>query len=127
MRRDDRATRGSQRCPGGTRRPDADGVAREVCLPAVGQGARGVEMRSDDAAAQTLFQPLSSLATQAAVTAERSFLAHLQGGCQVPIAAWASVEGGKILLRGVISAVDGGTLLRGERWGTLEAPERLGA
>jgi len=102
-------------------------IPPEVCLPAVGQGALSVEMRSDDAAAQTLFQPLSSLATQAAVTAERSFLAHLQGGCQVPIAAWASVEGGRILLRGVISTVDGGTLLRGERWGTLEAPERLGA
>ena len=99
----------------------------EVCLPAVGQGAIGVEMRSDDAAAQALFQPLTSAATQAAVSAERSFLAHLQGGCQVPIAAWASVEDGKLFLRGVMSTVDGGTLLRGERWGALEASERLGA
>jgi hydroxymethylbilane synthase len=102
-------------------------IPPEVCLPAVGQGAIGVEMRSDDAAAQALFQPLTSAATQAAVTAERSFLAHLQGGCQVPIAAWASVEDGKIFLRGVMSTVDGGTLLRGERGGALEAPERLGA
>jgi hydroxymethylbilane synthase len=102
-------------------------IPPEVCLPAVGQGAIGVEMRSDDAAAQALFQPLTSATTQAAVSAERSFLAHLQGGCQVPIAAWASVEDGKIFLRGVMSTVDGGTLLRGERWGTLEAPERLGA
>ena len=105
----------------------SDIIPLEICLPAVGQGALGVEMRSGDAVAQALFQPLTSLATQAAVTAERSFLAHLQGGCQVPIAAWASVEGGQIFLRGVISTVDGGTLLRGERWGTLEAPERLGA
>jgi hydroxymethylbilane synthase len=102
-------------------------IPPEVCLPAVGQGVIGVEMRGDDAAAQALFQPLTSAATQAAVTAERRFLAHLQGGCQVPIAAWASVEGGKIFLRGVMSTLDGGTLLRGERWGALEAPERLGA
>jgi hydroxymethylbilane synthase len=101
-------------------------IPPEVCLPAVGQGAIGVEMRSDDAAAQALFQPLTCAATQAAVSAERSFLAHLQGGCQVPIAAWASVEDGKIFLRGVMSTVDGGTLLRGERWGALEVPERLG-
>ena len=102
-------------------------IPPEVCLPAVGQGAIGVEMRSDDAAARALFQPLTSAATQAAVSAERSFLAHLQGGCQVPVAAWASVEDDKVFLRGVISTVDGGTQLRGERWGALEAPDRLGA
>jgi hydroxymethylbilane synthase len=105
----------------------SDIIPPEVCLPAVGQGALGVEMRSDDVEAQALFQPLTSPATQAAVTAERSFLAHLQGGCQVPIAAWATADAERLWLRGMISDIDGLTLRRGERWGRLDAPEQLGA
>jgi hydroxymethylbilane synthase len=104
----------------------SDIIPPEICLPAVGQGALGVEMRSDDVATQALFGPLTSPAAQAAVTAERSFLAHLQGGCQVPIAAWATAEEGRLWLRGMISDVDGLTLLRGERWGMPYAPEQLG-
>jgi hydroxymethylbilane synthase len=105
----------------------SDIIPPEVCLPAVGQGALGVEMRSDDVEAQALFQPLTSPATQAAVTAERSFLAYLQGGCQVPIAAWATADAERLWLRGMISDIDGLTLRRGERWGRLDAPEQLGA
>src|SRR5919109_4980968 len=77
----------------------SDVIPPEISLPAVGQGALGVEMRSDDAEAPTLFQPLTCTGTQATVTAERSFLAHLQGGCQVPIAAWATVDDGQLRLR----------------------------
>jgi hydroxymethylbilane synthase len=83
-------------------------------------------MRSDDEWARSLFAPLSSHTTQATITAERSFLARLYGGCQVPIGALATVQGENVRLRGMISSVDGLTLLRGERWGTLHAPERLG-
>jgi hydroxymethylbilane synthase len=104
----------------------SDVIPPEICLPAVGQGALGVEMRRDDMAAQDLFQPLTSAVTQATVTAERSFLAHLQGGCQVPIAAWAIAEEERLYLRGMISDINGLTLLRGERWGVLHAPEQLG-
>jgi hydroxymethylbilane synthase len=60
------------------------------------------------------------------VTAERSFLAKLQGGCQVPIAAWGTADAHRLCLRGMLSDADGLTLLRGERWGTLDAPEQLG-
>jgi hydroxymethylbilane synthase len=102
-------------------------IPPEICLPAVGQGALGVEMRSDDEEAQALFAPLASPATQAAVSAERSFLAHLQGGCQVPIAALATVAEEKVWLRGMISSVDGLTMRRGERWGAVQEPEQLGA
>ena len=101
-------------------------IPPEICLPAVGQGALGVEMRRDDEEAQTLFAPLTSAVTQATVTAERSFLARLQGGCQVPIAAWAVAEREQLYLRGMISDINGLTLLRGERWGILPAPEQLG-
>jgi hydroxymethylbilane synthase len=104
----------------------SDIIPPEISLPAVGQGALGVEMRSDDEEAHTLFQPLTCTATQAAVTAERTFLARLQGGCQVPIAAWATVDDSRLCLRGMISDIDGLTLLQGERWGLVHAPEQLG-
>ncbi|MBI3327470.1 MAG: hydroxymethylbilane synthase [Nitrospinae bacterium] len=101
-------------------------IPPEICLPAVGQGALGIEIRADDVATHALLQPLASPAAVAAVGAERSFLAHLEGGCQVPIAAWATVEGAAIHLHGMLSTVDGLTLLRGERRGAVEAPERVG-
>lgn len=104
----------------------SDVIPPEICLPAVGQGALGVEMRADDDEAHRLFAPLTSPATHAAIAAERSFLAHLQGGCQVPLAALATVEGDKLWLRGMISSLEGDTMLRGERWGTIRMPERLG-
>ena len=105
----------------------SDIIPPEISLPAVGQGALGVEMRSDDTEAHALFQPLTSVATQAAVSAERTFLARLQGGCQVPIAAWATVDDHRLCLRGMISDIDGLTLLHGQRWGPLDTPEELGA
>jgi hydroxymethylbilane synthase len=104
----------------------SDIIPPEISLPAVGQGALGVEMRSDDEEARSLFQPLTCAATQAAVTAERTFLARLQGGCQVPIAAWATVDDSRLCLRGMISDIDGLTLLQGERWGLVHAPEQVG-
>jgi hydroxymethylbilane synthase len=103
-----------------------DIIPPEISLPAVGQGALGIEMRSDDEEAHTLFQALTCTATQAAVTAERTFLARLQGGCQVPIAAWATVDDSRLCLRGMISDIDGLTLLQGERWGLVHAPEQVG-
>jgi hydroxymethylbilane synthase len=104
----------------------SDIIPPEISLPAVGQGALGVEMRSDDEEARTLFQPLTCVATQVAVTAERTFLARLQGGCQVPVAAWAIVDDNRLCLRGMISDIDGFTLLQGERWGLVRAPEQVG-
>jgi hydroxymethylbilane synthase len=104
----------------------SDIIPPEISLPAVGQGALGVEMRNDDEEAHTLFQSLTCTATQAAVTAERTFLARLQGGCQVPIAAWATVDDSRLCLRGMISDIDGLTLLQGERWGLVHAPEQVG-
>ena len=101
-------------------------IPAEICLPAVGQGALGVEMRTDDDQAQALFAPLTSPAAQATISAERSFLVRLQGGCQVPIAALATIEGEKVWLRGMISSMDGLTMLRGERWGTIHTAARLG-
>lgn len=78
-----------------------------VMLPAVGQGALGIESRADDAATRQLLAPLNHLATQQAVIAERSLLATLRGGCLAPVGAWGRVEGGSLLLDGVVLSGDG--------------------
>jgi hydroxymethylbilane synthase len=64
--------------------------------------------------------------THVAVRAERAMLKRLGGGCQVPIAAWATVEADVILLRGLIAATDGVTVIRGEARGTVGKPEAVG-
>ncbi|HEV2859657.1 MAG TPA: hydroxymethylbilane synthase [Pyrinomonadaceae bacterium] len=81
-------------------------------LPAVGQGALGVETRADDEAAGALVSRLDHAPTRAAVVAERALLRHLGGGCQVPIAAHATVEGDRLILDGLVAALDGGRLIR---------------
>jgi hydroxymethylbilane synthase len=84
----------------------------ERFLPAVGQGALGIEARADDAEVLALLTPLHHRETTVAVTAERSFLAELQGGCQVPIGGHARITGEYVYLDGLIASVDGVTLLR---------------
>jgi len=81
-------------------------------LPAVGQGALGVETRGDDEAANALVSRLDHAPTRAAVVAERALLRHLGGGCQVPIAAHARVEGERLFLDGLVASLDGGEVLR---------------
>jgi hydroxymethylbilane synthase len=103
----------------------------EVCLPAIGQGALGVESREPRAASrepslQRIVAVLDHPETHAAVFAERAFLRRLEGGCQVPFAAHAEVGGGRILLRGLVASPDGKRILRGERSGVCEECEGLG-
>ncbi len=97
----------------------------EMC-PAVGQGALAIEIRKDHPDVARAVQPLEHLPTHQAVRAERAVLAHLGGGCQTPIAAHAAVEGGKLLLRGVVASLDGSEVFRASAVGSLEEPERLG-
>ena len=82
-------------------------LSLEQMLPAPGQGALGIEIRSDDADARTAVGPLDDPSTRAAVTAERVLLAELHGGCLAPIAAFASVEDDHLLLRSVVLSSDG--------------------
>ncbi len=71
----------------------AQRLPTSLFLPAVGQGALGLETRSDDRATRDIIQPLDDPASHAAVLAERAMLAALRGGCLAPIAAWARLEG----------------------------------
>ena len=97
----------------------------EVMLPAVGQGALAVESRVDDDI-DALLAPLHHVATAQAVTAERSFLAHLSGGCMVPIAALGQREEERLHLRGLVSSPQGDRVLRREVRGPASEAEALG-
>jgi len=83
----------------------------EQSLPAVGQGALGIECRSEDTAIKALLAPLIDAETNACVRAERAMNTHLEGGCQVPIAGFATLNESTLTLRGLVAAVDGSTIL----------------
>jgi len=84
----------------------------EISLPAIGQGAIAVEGRRDDAFVRDLLVMLNDPGTHTAVLAERALLDRLQGGCQVPIAGHASIEGNRLRLDGLVASVDGKTIIR---------------
>jgi len=90
----------------------------ESMLPAVGQGALCVEARAEDPVITPLTAPLDHAATRHAVRAERAFLARLEGGCQVPIAGYATLDGEHLSMTGLVADLDGRTMLRR----TLEGP-----
>jgi hydroxymethylbilane synthase len=87
-------------------------LPREVCLPAVGQGALAIETRLDDVPLLASLAFLHHKETAAAVTAERAYLSVLEGGCQVPIGVYGRIEAGSLLLEAVILSADGKDCLR---------------
>jgi hydroxymethylbilane synthase len=95
-------------------------------VSAVGQGAIGVEIRSDDEFMQGVCAELTDALTMTCVTAERVVMRELEGGCQVPIGAYARVEGDTLVLDGVVGSVDGTRILRDRLEGDPSAPEALG-
>jgi hydroxymethylbilane synthase len=95
-------------------------------LPSPGQGALGLQMRADAVEKQRFVAALDDAATHASVTAERSFLAALGGGCRAPIAAWARTADEVLLMDGVVLRTDGTDACRASRTGSLEDADRLG-
>jgi len=95
-------------------------------LPAGGQGAVGIECRSADSDIQALLAPLHHLETADRVVAERALNKRLNGGCQVPIASYAVLEGDQLWLRAMVGQPDGGALLRAEARGPRTAADLLG-
>jgi hydroxymethylbilane synthase len=79
----------------------------ELMLPAVGQGALGIECRADDAFTRAAIEALEDPATRAGVTAERAMLAHLRGGCMAPVGAWGRIESRALHLSAVVLSADG--------------------
>jgi porphobilinogen deaminase len=82
-------------------------IPPEVCLPAVGQGALGIECRTDDHELVSLIEPLIHKDSSDRVLAERALNTRLEGGCQVPIGAYSELEGDQLHLRGLVASPDG--------------------
>ncbi|MBN6078150.1 hydroxymethylbilane synthase [Aggregatibacter actinomycetemcomitans] len=98
----------------------------EQSLPAAGQGAVGIECRTDDVAVQQLLAPLADAETTSCVLAERAMNNRLQGGCQVPIGGYAVLRDGELYLRALVGSVDGSIIIRAEGKSAVENADVLG-
>ncbi len=98
----------------------------EQSLPAIGQGALGIECRVDDERVNALLGPLLHADTSVCVRAERAMNHRLMGGCQVPIAGYAILQGDELYLRGLVGEPDGSKIIRGERRGAPQDAEAMG-
>ncbi|MGA6993258.1 MAG: hydroxymethylbilane synthase [Candidatus Deferrimicrobiaceae bacterium] len=101
-------------------------IPEEMSLPAIGQGALGIEIRVDDPDTREAVSFLNDRDTAFAVRAERGFLKRLEGGCQVPIASYGRTEGDSIFLKGMVGRPDGTEIIRDSARGSTEDPEALG-
>ncbi len=98
----------------------------DLMLPAVAQGALAIECRADDRETLDLIAVLDDAPTHAAVLAERACLRRLEGGCQVPIAAYAEIAGDVLTIRGLVGTPDGMQIVRATEQGATEDAERIG-
>jgi len=101
-------------------------LAPETSLPAIGQGAVGIECRIDDQFINGLIAPLNHYETEVCVRGERACLRRLEGGCQVPIAAHARLVNGKLLMDGLVGSVSGDRIVRSRSIGQPEDAKALG-
>jgi hydroxymethylbilane synthase len=101
-------------------------IPADISLPAVGQGAVGIECRNDDHELIALLTPLNHLETATRVMAERAMNAGLNGGCQVPIGSFAEIVNDTLHLRGLVGSPDGQTLLQASASGPLSDAVGLG-
>jgi len=101
-------------------------ISPDILLPAIAQGALGIETRNDDGQTNEIISFLNHSETAAAVKAERALLKRLEGGCQVPIAAYGELEDEQLRLRGLVGSLDGKTLITDELRGRVAEPESLG-
>lgn len=105
---------------------DAQTIAWEEMLPAVAQGAIGIQCRSNDGRMLQYLSALNHAQTKAAVDCERAFLARLDGNCRTPIAGQARLVNGKLHFRGLISKPDGSDMIRVQMVGEADAAAELG-
>jgi len=101
-------------------------ISEDIMMPAIAQGALGIEIRENDELTFKLLSPLRHEPTTQCVKAERAFLNRLEGGCQVPIGALGRVENNKLILKGIISDLDGKPYFKGSLKGELNQSEKIG-
>lgn len=98
----------------------------EIMIPAIGQGALGIESNIDDKETNDLIDFFNHRDTDIAVRGERALLKRLEGGCQVPIACYGTVDGDSVTLRGLVASVDGSKIIKGDISGHVDKTEDLG-
>lgn len=101
-------------------------LSPEVCMPAVGQGAIAVQGRLKDADLSEALAPLDDNETRQSIVAERALLGALQGGCQVPLGAWARFERSELAMDAVVCSPDGRNYVRQRATGPSDQPRELG-
>ncbi len=101
-------------------------LPEELMLPAIGQGALGIEIRTDDLKMKRLLSFLNHTETEICIKAERSFLKELGGGCQVPVAGHASIKKDKLQIKGIISDLKAQRFLKESLVGDIKEPEAVG-
>jgi hydroxymethylbilane synthase len=104
----------------------AETLAPEVCLPAVGQGAIAVEARLKDTDVAATLAALDDAETRTAIIAERALLAAMQGGCQVPLGAWARMERNELVMEACVCSVDGVQYIKERTIGGAESAAQVG-
>jgi len=101
-------------------------LSTEISMPAVGQGAIAIESRVSDRGADEILSKLDDLETRTAIIAERALLSALQGGCQVPVGAWARMERGELVMEAVVCSVDGTQYVREKATAPPDQAAQLG-
>jgi hydroxymethylbilane synthase len=101
-------------------------LSPEICLPAIGQGALGIECRVDDRELNDCISFFNHPESRVCVTGERALLRRLEGGCQVPIACYGELKQGALLLTGLVGSVDGARIIKDSVKGAPETAEKLG-
>ncbi len=101
-------------------------ISPEQMVSAVGQGAIGIEIREDDEFMTAVCGEIADLPTMEAVTAERIVMRRLEGGCQVPIGAYARIDGETLVMDGLVGSVDGERIVRTTLEGVVGDPVDLG-
>jgi len=101
-------------------------LAPDICMPAVGQGAIGAECRAGDTETSEVLEKLNHPETRAAIIAERTLLSAMQGGCQVPLGAWARIERNELVLEACVCSVDGSQYVRQRATAPPDQSRQLG-
>jgi len=104
-------------------------LSTDISLPAIGQGAIGIECREDDEFVNGLLKDLNHTETSICVRAERAFLRRLEGGCQVPIAAYATIDSKpdpSLTINGLVGSISGDIIIRGSMSGSIDEAESIG-
>lgn len=104
----------------------AQSIPDSICLPSCGQGAVGIELRDGDTKTSEIIKHLADSDTETTVTAERAMNTYLNGGCQVPIAGYAVLDGQQLHMRGLVASEDGSTILKAECKGDKSQAKAIG-